>query len=66
MLPGDFIAFGDSLNDLSMLQAAGISVSVANGWKEILPCCNAVCESNNQDGPARYLETHYLTGRDLI
>ena len=58
----DVIAFGDSLNDLSMLQAAGIAVTVSNGWKEIRPFCDAVCESNNNDGPARYLNEHYLNG----
>ena len=53
------IAFGDSLNDLSMLQEAGCAVTVANGWKEIVPYCDAVCASNDEDGPARYLDEHF-------
>lgn len=53
-------AFGDSLNDLSMLRTAGTGVSVSNGWKEILPFCDAVCESNNEDGPARFMAERYL------
>ena len=57
--PDNVIAFGDSLNDLSMLQTAGYSVSVSNGWKEILPFCNAVCASNDDDGPARFLNNHF-------
>ena len=56
-----FIAFGDSLNDLSMLQEAGHAVTVSNGWKEIRPFCDAVCGSNNDDGPARYLYQHFLS-----
>lgn len=52
-------AFGDSLNDLSMLNAAGLAVSVANGWKEIIPFCDAVCGSNDDDGPARFLDEHF-------
>lgn len=56
----DTIAFGDSLNDLSMLQSCGISVAVSNGWKEIVPCCTSVCGSNDDDGPAHYLNDHYL------
>ena len=58
----DIIAFGDSLNDLSMLRAAGMAVSVANGWREIRPFCDDVCGANDQDGPAIYLNDHYLNG----
>ena len=57
----DIIAFGDSLNDLSMLKTAGFAVSVSNGWKEIRPWCDDICESNNLDGPAHYLFDHYLS-----
>ncbi len=60
LAPEDFIAFGDSLNDLSMLQAAGRAVCVANAWKEIQPLCDEVCLSNQEDGVARYLNDHYL------
>ena len=56
------IAFGDSLNDLSMLQTAGLAVTVSNGWKEIRPFCDAVCLSNEEDGPAFWLNEHYLNG----
>ena len=58
--PEDTVAFGDSLNDLSMLRRAGIGVAVSNGWKEILPCCDDICMSNNDDGPAWWLNEHYL------
>lgn len=60
--PEDAVAFGDSLNDLSMLKAAGLGITVSNGWKEIRPFCDAVCLSNNEDGPARFLNDHYLNG----
>lgn len=58
--PKDTVAFGDSLNDLSMLQAAGIGVTVSNGWKEIRAFCDDICLSNNEDGPARYMNEHFL------
>ena len=57
----EMIVFGDSLNDLSMLQAAGIAVCVSNGWKEIMPFCDHICMSNNQDGPAHFLQERYLS-----
>ena len=58
----DVVAFGDSLNDLSMLQAAGLAVTVSNGWEAVRPCCDYVCDSNNEDGPARFLLQHFLSG----
>lgn len=64
--PEDTVAFGDSLNDLSMLRAAGIGVSVSNGWKEIRPYCDDFCLSNNEDGPARYMYEHFLNGEVII
>ena len=64
--PSDVIAFGDSLNDLSMLQAAGISVAVANGREEIRSAADAVCGSNNEDGPAHYLQQYFFPGEAVI
>ena len=50
-----FIAFGDSLNDLSMLQAAGRGVMVANGRADLFPLADDICPSNQEDGVAKYL-----------
>ena len=54
-----FIAFGDGLNDLSMLQNAGKGVLMANGQKSIRPLCDDVCLSNQEDGVARYLRSEF-------
>ncbi len=56
----EIIAFGDSLNDLPMLRAAGRSVIVSNGRADIVPLCDEVCLSNENDGVARYLSQHFL------
>lgn len=61
----EVIAFGDSLNDLSMLQKAGLAVTVSNGWEAVRPYCDFICESNNDDGPARFLLQHFLSGEVL-
>ncbi len=53
----DFIAFGDSLNDASMLRAAGFSVAVANARSEVIDLCSDACLSNMEDGVARYLDS---------
>ena len=64
--PKDYIAFGDSLNDLSMLQKAGVSVAVSNAWDEIRQAADYVCNSNNQDGPAHFLHEYCLHGEMLL
>lgn len=58
----DVWAFGDSLNDLSMLKAAGHSVAVANAWEDVRLQCDEVCASNQEDGVARCLAEHFLSG----
>ena len=58
----DIIAFGDSLNDVAMFEAAGRSVAVANARKDVQPLCDEICGSNNDDGVARYLSEHFLSG----
>lgn len=54
------MAFGDSLNDLSMLEAAGHGVAMANAWAEVKARIPAVCPSNQEDGVARYIEQYIL------
>ncbi len=46
----DTIAFGDSMNDLEMLQAAEIGVCMANGSPSLLKIANMVCPSVLEDG----------------
>ncbi len=60
LVPENFIVFGDSLNDLSMLEIAGLSVAVSNGRPEIRSVCDAVCLSNEEDGVARCLAEKIL------
>lgn len=64
--PCDTVAFGDSLNDLSMLRTAGLGIAVSNGWKDIFPSCCEICLSNNEDGPARWLNEHFLNGEVVL
>ena len=61
LTPDSFIAFGDSLNDLPMLQTAGYSVAVSNSRPDVRSVCNAVCMSNQDDGVARFLVDIFLS-----
>ena len=56
----ELVCFGDSLNDVSMLQAAGTGVAVANAREDVLAMGFARCRSNAEDGVARYIEEHIL------
>lgn len=53
--PGDAVAFGDTLNDVSMLLVAGDGVSMANGTPEAIAAADHVAPSNDEDGVASYL-----------
>lgn len=56
----ELLAFGDSLNDVSMLEAAGTGVAMANAREDVKAMGFPVCGSNEEDGVARYIEQHIL------
>ena len=58
--PSEIAAFGDSLNDRSMLDLCGLSVCVRNARPELYSICDDVCLSNQEDGVAEYLQRHFL------
>lgn len=49
-------AFGDGLNDLSMVKAAGLGVAMANAVPEVKAAAARVTLSNDEDGVAAVLE----------
>lgn len=53
----DVVAFGDMVNDLGMLAWAGTGIAMANAHPAVLAAADAVTDSNDADGVARYLET---------
>lgn len=58
----DCIAFGDSLNDRPMFEAAGTSVAMGNSDPRLLPSATMVTASVMEDGIARALQQLGLTG----
>lgn len=56
----ELLAFGDSLNDVSMLEAAGTGVAMGNAREDVKAMGFPVCGSNEEDGVARYIEEHIL------
>lgn len=57
------IAFGDNLNDVSMLQWAGESVAMGNAIPEIRSIANAHAHSNAEDGVAQYLDNKFIASQ---
>lgn len=54
------MAMGDSGNDLSMIQAAGLGVAMGNATPEVLAAADAVTADNNHDGVALAIEKYAL------
>lgn len=50
------VAFGDDINDVDLLQAAGLGVAVANAFPGALHACRRVAPANTDDGVAQVLE----------
>ncbi len=51
----DIVAFGDDKNDIEMLSACGIGVAVSNAIPDVLCIADAVTDSNDADGVAKWL-----------
>ena len=49
------ISFGDGANDLTMVEAAGVGVAMANACPEVLAAADYVTTSNDEDGVAAAL-----------
>lgn len=54
------VAFGDDFNDIEMLKACGISVAVNNAIAEAKEAADYICDSNDNDGVARWIERNIL------
>lgn len=54
------VAFGNSENDVPMLEYAGTAVAVANAEPPVKALADEVCASNEDDGVARWIEAHVL------
>ncbi len=53
-------AFGDDSSDYELLKRVGMGVAVENAIDKIKDIADFVCESNEQDGVARFIEKNIL------
>lgn len=54
--PQQVIAFGDSYNDLPMLQYAGCAVAMGNANDTVKAVSHRITDTNNQDGVGKFLD----------
>lgn len=56
----EIISFGDSQNDLDMIQYAGLGVAMANALPEVLAAADLITATNTEDGVAKVIEEYVL------
>lgn len=59
--PSDMIAFGDDFSDAGMLRLCGVGVAMGNAIESVRQAADAITDTNDRDGVARYLEEHILS-----
>jgi Cof subfamily protein (haloacid dehalogenase superfamily) len=56
----DIAAFGDDYNDIEMLRGCGVGIAVANAIDEVKSIAGYICDTNDNDGVARWIEERIL------
>jgi Cof subfamily protein (haloacid dehalogenase superfamily) len=56
----DVIAFGDDTNDIEMIKTAGIGVAMGNAIDEVKYAADFVCDINDNDGVAKWINNFLL------
>lgn len=56
----DIVAFGDDYNDMEMIERCGNGIAVSNALEIVKGVADQVCESNQNDGVARWIERNLL------
>ena len=56
----DIIAFGDECNDIEMIEKSGTGVAMANAIEAVKAVSNHICDTNDNDGIAKWLADNLL------
>ena len=60
LLPEEVMCIGDSENDLSMIEFAGLGVAMGNGLDLLKDAADYITDTNNNDGVAKAIENFVL------
>jgi len=58
IMQSEIVAFGDDTIDIDLLEYCGVGVAVSNALDEVKAIANHICDSNDNDGVAKWLEQH--------
>ena len=58
----EIAAFGDDANDIDLLRYCGVGVAVANAIEDAKTVADDICDCNDSDGVAKWLEENVLFG----
>lgn len=61
---GEILAFGDDINDKKMLESCGVGVAMNNASSLIKEIADFVCDTNQNDGVAKWIEMNILKLRN--
>ena len=56
----EIAAFGDDYNDVEMLRRCGVGVAMANAIDDVKAVADYICDTNNNDGVAKWLDDKVL------
>lgn len=62
----EIICFGDNLNDLSMFEIADAGYAMGNAVEEVKKVATKVIKSNDEDGVASFIATHFNRANNKI
>ena len=61
ILLSEILAFGDDYNDVVMIRECGIGVAMSNAICECKTAADYICDTNDNDGVAKFIESHLLS-----
>ena len=56
----DIMVFGDDVNDIEMLKGCGVGVAMGNALQSVKNVSDYICDTNDNDGVAKWLEEELL------
>ncbi|MCL2513515.1 MAG: Cof-type HAD-IIB family hydrolase, partial [Oscillospiraceae bacterium] len=64
----EIAAFGDDTNDIDLLEYCGVGIAMENALDEVKAAAGFICDTNDNDGIAKWLEENVLepVGADSI
>jgi hydroxymethylpyrimidine pyrophosphatase-like HAD family hydrolase len=61
----EIIAFGDDHNDKELLSNVGIGVAMGNSIADVKMIADYICDTNDNDGVARWLDENIIKNSNM-